>query len=200
MHDSPAPTPTATARPTGSAPHRHLPFSRAENTAPRANAAPPRAPARLAIRRHTRAPHRRAHRAHETPAHASMRRRPVSKAPARQTPLPLPLPPSPAAYVRRLAYLALFFPLQTPSIILSSDVTALRLFKLVQSGREVAVYILRTSSCRTAPTTSFQRPAAGCRNRRALGYHGLSLRSRNQRHSPSCGRRIHTGRFNDPAR
>ena len=52
----------------------------------------------------------------------------------------------------------------------------------------------------TVATTPSQSPDRGCRNSRAVGYHGLSSRSSIQRQSGTKGSNIHTGLPSAPAR
>src|SRR5215469_14390794 len=56
------------------------------------------------------------------------------------------------------------------------------------------------SAARSAATGAAQSPGAVCRNSRAVGYHGLSERSLNQRQSGLNGSSTHTGRASAPAR
>ena len=56
------------------------------------------------------------------------------------------------------------------------------------------------SSERIRPRTSVQTRGVDCRNRRMVGYHGLSSRSRSQRQSSANGSITQTGRPSAPAR
>ena len=56
------------------------------------------------------------------------------------------------------------------------------------------------SAAATSRTTASQSPGPGCRKSRAVGYHGLSVRTSCQRQSGANGSRIHTGLARAPAR
>src|SRR5471030_582209 len=56
-----------------------------------------------------------------------------------------------------------------------------------------------TCACISAKTPA-QSPSVFCRNNFMLGYHGLSLRPRNQRQSGTCFKATQTGRPSAPAR
>ena len=55
-------------------------------------------------------------------------------------------------------------------------------------------------ACATSATTPSQSPSRFCRNRRAVGYHGVSVRPSSQRQSALNGSMIQTGLPSAPAR
>jgi hypothetical protein len=56
------------------------------------------------------------------------------------------------------------------------------------------------SASASCAITAPHSPIRGWRNKRAVGYHGVSVRPRNHRQSGAKGSRIHTGRASAPAR
>ena len=57
----------------------------------------------------------------------------------------------------------------------------------------------QASAAATRSITPLQSPSFSCRNRRALGYHGLSSRPSIHRQSGAAATRIHTGTPSAPA-
>jgi len=73
-------------------------------------------------------------------------------------------------------------------------------FRTLKEKQDQVCCHRRFSSDCTSSITGSQSPSFSCRNRRAVGYQGLSVRSSNQRQSGIFEIRIQTGTPREPAR